>query len=66
MKLFGQISMVDGAGLYLGFGCDAYFDPNNSLGITLITAGWDAEDNLGLTGDGQTDIVRIFYNYHFK
>jgi hypothetical protein len=58
---------IDGAGLFLGIGCDAYFDPNNSLGVTLISAAWDAEDNFfGGSGDGQTGILRIIYNYHFK
>ncbi len=57
---------IDGAGLFLGIGGDAYFDPNNSLGFTLISAAWDAEDNLGLSGDGETGIFRIVYNYHFK
>ena len=57
---------IDGGGLFLGFGCDAYFDPKNSLGITLISAVWDAEDNFGGSGDGQTGILRIVYNYHFK
>ena len=57
---------VDGGGLYLGIGCDAYFDPNNSLGVTLISAAWDAEDNFGGAGDGQTGIFKMVYNYHFK
>ena len=57
---------VEGGGLYLGIGCDAYFDPNNSLGVTLISAAWDAEDNFAGAGDGQTGIFRMVYNYHFK
>jgi hypothetical protein len=57
---------IDGAGLFLGIGCDAYFDPKNSLGFTLISAAWDAEDNLGISGDGESGIVRIVYNHHFK
>ena len=57
---------IDGGGLYLGIGCDAYFDPNNSLGFSLISAYWDAEGNFGGSGDGQTGIFRVVYNYHFK
>jgi hypothetical protein len=57
---------IDGAGLFLGIGCDAYFNPNNSLGVSLISAAWDAEDNFGGAGDGETGILRIIYNYHFK
>ena len=57
---------IDGAGLFLGVGFDAYFNPNNSLGLTLISAAWDAEDNFGFTGDGETGIVKVIYNYHFK
>jgi hypothetical protein len=56
---------IDGAGLYLGFGCDAYFNPNHSLGVSLMGASWDAEDNFGGAGDGETGVVRIVYNYHF-
>lgn len=57
---------IDGGGLYLGIGCDAYLGPNNSLGFSLISASWDAEDSFGGSGDGQTGILRIVYNYHFK
>jgi len=57
---------IDGGGLYIGFGFDAYFNDSNSLGVSLISATWDAEDNFGGTGDGQTGIFRVVYNYHFK
>jgi hypothetical protein len=57
---------IDGSGLYLGFGGDIYFDASNSLGVSLIGSAWDAEDNLGGSGDGETSILRIVYNHHFK
>jgi hypothetical protein len=57
---------IDGGGLFLGIGCDAYFDPNHSLGFSIISATWDAGDNFGGAGDGETGILRIVYNYHFK
>lgn len=57
---------IDGTGLFLGFGGDIYFDDSNSLGISGIGSGWDAQDNFGLNGDGETNIFRIVYNYHFK
>jgi hypothetical protein len=57
---------IEGTGLFLGFGADLYFDESNSLGIMGIGSGWDAEDNFGLGGDGETNLFRIVYNYHFK
>lgn len=57
---------IDGTGLFLGFGADIYFDDSNSLGIVAIGSGWDAEDNFGFGGDGETNIFRIVYKYHFK
>ena len=57
---------IEGTGLFLGFGGDIYFDDSNSLGIMGIGSGWDAEDNFGFGGDGETNIFRIVYNYHFK
>ena len=57
---------IEGTGLFLGFGGDIYFDDSNSLGIMAIGCGWDAEDNFGFGGDGETNIFRIVYNHHFK
>jgi len=56
---------IEGSGLFLGFGMDAYLDDSNSIGLEIITGGWDAENNFGLEGDGETSIFRIVYKYHF-
>jgi hypothetical protein len=57
---------IEGGGFFIGFGSDIYFDDFNSLGVMVIGSTWDAEDSIGLDGTGETNILRIVYNYHFK
>ena len=61
---FDFFEEIDGSGLFVGFGADIFFNPNNAMSIGFRSTTWTGEDSV-FEYDVTTGIFSIVYNYHF-